>query len=115
MPVADGLTGRLGISGGGVTGYVALQPMNGVQQMKTELAARDADFVGAPLFHVRRATLFATTLPNPEGPRIDAQVDPRGHRRVTLRLGSRSGDVTLPGGIGPGPTQPPVMHGVDRA
>src|SRR3546814_18372475 len=25
MPVADGLTGRLGISGGGVTGYVSLQ------------------------------------------------------------------------------------------
>src|SRR3546814_1680817 len=37
MPVADGLTGRLGISGGGVTGYVALQPMYGVQQIKTEL------------------------------------------------------------------------------
>src|SRR3546814_4994403 len=78
MPVADGLTGRLGISGGGVTGYVALQPMHGVQQIKTELAARDADIVGTPPFHVRSGTMIATSRSKPEGPRIDEKVDARG-------------------------------------
>ncbi|MBK5265067.1 MAG: translocation/assembly module TamB domain-containing protein, partial [Alphaproteobacteria bacterium] len=99
-PVAGGLDGRLEISGGGVTGFVALQPVNNVQQIRTELNARNADFTGPPAFSVRRGTLSASILLDPHGTSIDAALQARGVRRGTMRVGQITASVRLVDGRG---------------
>lgn len=99
-PVTGGLDGRLEISGGGMAGFVALQPINGVQQVRTELNARNADFVGPPAFSVRRGTLTASVLMDPRGTSIDAALQARGVRRGTMRIGRITATSRLVDGRG---------------
>lgn len=99
-PVTGGLDGRLGISGGGMTGFVALQPINGVQQVRTELSARNADFIGPPAFRVRQGTLTASVLMGPRGTSIDAALQARGIRRGTMRIGRITANTRLVDGRG---------------
>ncbi|MCF8707048.1 translocation/assembly module TamB domain-containing protein [Rhizorhapis sp. SPR117] len=99
-PVTGGLDGRLEISGGGVTGFVALQPVNNVQQVRTELNARNADFIGPPAFRVRRGRLSASILLDPNGTSIDAAMQARGVRRGTMRIGQITANAQLVAGRG---------------
>lgn len=99
-PLADGLVGRLEISGGGMSGFVALQPVDGVQQLRAELNARNANFMGPPAFRVQRGRLTASVLFNPEGPGIDAALQARGVRRGTMRIGRIDANTRLVDGRG---------------
>lgn len=99
-PVTGGLDGRLEIAGGGVSGFVELQPVGGIQQLRTQLDARDADFAGPPAFRVRRGTLSASILLDPAGTSIDAALHARGVRRGTMRIGRIDGSARLTGGTG---------------
>lgn len=100
LPVTGGLDGRLEISGGGVSGYVELQPVGGVQQLKTKIDARNADFVGPPAFRVRSGTLSASILLDPAGTSIDAALQARGVRRGTMRIGRIDASTRLVDGRG---------------
>lgn len=99
-PLAGGLDGRLEISGGGVSGFVELQPVSGVQRLRTQLDARNADFAGPPAFRARRGTLTASILLDPAGTSIDAALQARGLRRGTMRIGRVDASARLVGGRG---------------
>lgn len=99
-PVTGGLDGRLEISGGGMSGFVALQPVNGVQQLRTELNARNADFMGPPAVRVRSGTLTASVLLDPRGTSVDAALQARGVRRGTMRIGRMTANTRLVDGRG---------------
>ena len=99
-PVTGGLDGRLEISGGGMTGFVALQPVNGVQQVTTELNAQNADFAGPPAFRVRRGTMTASVILGPQGTTVDAALHARGVRRGTMRVGRIDASARLVDGRG---------------
>jgi translocation and assembly module TamB len=99
-PITGGLDGRLESSGGGMSGFVVLQPVNGVQQLRTELNARNANFVGPPTFRVARGTLTASILLDPAGTSVDAALQARGVRRGTMRIGRMTASTRLVDGRG---------------
>lgn len=98
-PVGSNLSGRLDVSGG-LTGFVALQPVNGMQQIVTELKADRATFAGSPGISVRAGTLNATMLLDPAGTTIDATVQARGISRGALRIGRLAANARLVDGRG---------------
>ncbi|PZU60511.1 MAG: hypothetical protein DI547_02560 [Sphingobium sp.] len=98
-PVTGGLDGRLEVTGA-LTGYVALQPVNGVQKIETGLNARRARFDGPMPISVGRGQLQASILLNPGGTAIDATLDARGLLVGGMRLGRLTGNATLVDGSG---------------
>ncbi|MDX3908828.1 MAG: translocation/assembly module TamB domain-containing protein [Sphingobium sp.] len=99
LPVTGGLDGRLAVTGP-VTGYVALTPLNGIQQIRTELTAADARFEGPTPIGIRRGTLDATLLLDPAGTTIDAETSARGLLIGPMRINRMEGAAKLVGGKG---------------
>lgn len=99
LPVTGGLDGRLDVSGA-LAGFVALAPVNGDQQIKTELTATDATFDGPTSIRVRRGKLTATALLEPTGTTIDATVTARGLQVGPMRINRLDGNAKLVDGSG---------------
>lgn len=98
-PVTGGLSGRLDISGD-VTGFVALAPVNGVQQITTKLIVNNARFDGPVAIAARRGALDATLLLDPGGTTIDAKVDARGLQIGKMRANRLIATSNLKDGTG---------------
>lgn len=98
-PLPAGLDGQLAVSGP-VTGYVAFQPQNGVQQVQLKLAANDASFDGPTVITVRRGSLDATILLDPEGATVTASAQARGLRVGGVLLGRFAANADLKDGVG---------------
>jgi len=98
-PVAGGLNGKLDITGA-LTGFVALEPVNGIQKITTELTARDASFDGPMPIGISRGKLSATIMLDPAGTTVDATADARGLLAGTVRIGRLTGTAKLVDGSG---------------
>lgn len=98
-PIADGLDGRLDVTGP-VTGTVALVPVRGVQQVMLKLDATDASFDGPTAIAVRRGKLDATLLLDPAGTSINATAQARGMRVGAVQLGRVALNADLRDGRG---------------
>jgi translocation and assembly module TamB len=97
--VPDGLDGRLDVTGP-VNGYVMLQPVFGVQQIRTQLRARDAQFDGPALIAVRQGSVDATVSLAPSGTTVDATVQGRGIAIGAMRIGRLAANAHLVDGSG---------------
>ncbi|MGK2908296.1 MAG: translocation/assembly module TamB domain-containing protein [Sphingobium sp.] len=99
LPVTGGLSGQLDVTGA-VAGIVAFTPVNGIQQIRTELTATDASFDGPTRIGVRRGTLKATALLDPAGTTIDGSLSARGVLIGPMRISRLDGTAKLVGGSG---------------
>ncbi|AUW58365.1 hypothetical protein C1T17_09875 [Sphingobium sp. SCG-1] len=99
FPVTGGLEGRLDATGP-MVGYVALKPVNDIQQISTELTATNARFDGPTKIGVRRGTLKATMLLAPSGTTIDANLSARGLLIGPMRVNRMEGTAKLVDGRG---------------
>ncbi len=98
-PTDGGLDGQLGVNGP-VTGYVGLKPINGIQQVQLKLNATDASFDGPTAIEVRRGTLDATILLDPDGTTVSAVAQARGLRVGGILLGRFAANAQLIDGSG---------------
>lgn len=98
-PVTGGLAGRLDVSGS-VSGYVALAPVDGDQQVQAELTARNANFEGPLAIALSHGTLDATLLLRPKGTVINATARIRGLRVGQLRINQIAANANLVDGSG---------------
>ncbi|MEJ7933438.1 translocation/assembly module TamB domain-containing protein [Sphingobium sp. AN558] len=98
-PLADGLDGRLDVTGP-VTGTVGLTPVRGVQQVTLKLDASDASFDGPTVIAVRRGKLDATLLLDPAGTSINATAQARGLRIGAVQIGRMALNADLLDGKG---------------
>ncbi|WP_234419142.1 translocation/assembly module TamB domain-containing protein [Sphingomonas sp. EC-HK361] len=96
--VDGGFAGTLKVAGGGIGGEIALQPVGGIQQIKVQLTAENAQLAGA--WRVRRARVDATILLDPAGTTIDATASGVGLSRGKLRIGRFVGSAKLRSGVG---------------
>lgn len=99
LPVTGGLDGRLDVTGA-VAGFVAMKPVNGIQQITTELTATDAQFDGPTKINVRRGKVTATVLLDPAGTNVDATVTARGLQVGPMRINRLDTKARLVGGKG---------------
>jgi translocation and assembly module TamB len=95
-----GFTGRLDVSGGGVTGHLLFNPLGGVQRIEADLTATDARFLGDPPLVIRSGRLRGAMLLDPAGASIEAQLAARGVSRGGLSIASVTGQASLRGGAG---------------
>ncbi|WP_188064577.1 translocation/assembly module TamB domain-containing protein [Sphingobium sp. KCTC 72723] len=98
-PVTGGLDGQLVVNGP-VTGYVAFKPVNAIQQVQLKLTANDASFDGPTVIAVRRGSLDATILLDPDGTTVTATAQARGLRVGGLLLGRFAANADLVDGMG---------------
>lgn len=98
-PIAGGLDGQLGVTGP-VTGYVGLKPVDMIQQVQLKLNAADASFDGPTAIEVRRGTLDATILLDPDGTTVNAVAQARGLRVGGILLGRFAANAQLVDGQG---------------
>ena len=98
-PVTGGLDGQLLVSGP-VSGTIGLRPVGDIQQVHLDLDANDASFDGPTSIVVRRGTLDATILLDPDGTTVDAKVQARGLRVGGLLFGRMDATAALVDGRG---------------
>ncbi|CAN5251856.1 translocation/assembly module TamB domain-containing protein [soil metagenome] len=99
LPVVGGLDGRLEVTGT-VTGFVGLEPVDGVQRLTTELNARDAIFDGPVHLAVARGKISAALMLDPAGTALDAAIDARGTQIGFVQIGRMTGNAKLVDGSG---------------
>ncbi|WP_336959110.1 translocation/assembly module TamB domain-containing protein [Sphingobium aquiterrae] len=97
--VPDGLDGRLDVTGA-VAGFVALQPVGGIQQITADLQARDAQFDGPAVIAMRQGRITATVMLNPAGTSLEATVQMRGLQMGSMRIGRLAANARLVDGSG---------------
>jgi len=98
-PVTGGLDGQLLVAGP-VSGTIGFQPVGGIQQLKLDLDANDASFDGPSTIAVRRGSLDATILLDPDGTSINATAQARGLRVGGMLLGRLDATAALVDGRG---------------
>jgi len=98
--VSGGAAGQLTVTGGGLSGSIALAVPNAVQRVEAHLTARDVKLVGPPLLVVQRGRLDAVALLNPRGTSIEATFVGQGLRRGDIALARLAANARLVGGVG---------------
>ncbi len=98
--VTGGLSGQVDVSGGGLTGTVALGVQQGIQRVEAHLNARDVKLVGPPLIVVQRGRLDLVALLDPKGTDIDATFVGQGLRYGDIALARAAGNAKLVDGVG---------------
>ncbi|NRD89798.1 hypothetical protein C8024_10525 [Sphingopyxis sp. BSNA05] len=97
---ADGLAGRLVVSGGGVNGDVLFRPGSGQQLIRANLKAENARFGGDPPISIRTAVLEADILLIDGQSNIDATLRAQGISRGELIIGRVAANAKLTDGSG---------------
>lgn len=95
-----GFTGKLDVSGGGVSGPLLFGVERELQRIEMQLRAEDASFAGPPMISIRRGTANVVFLLDPEGISITGKATARGLRRGGVSLARFSGTADLKGGVG---------------
>jgi len=95
-----GFLGRLGVSGGGVSGDLMFRPVQGVQEIEPQLAFRDADFPGPPEIIIRRGRMNGALRLDPVGMSVKGEFTGRGIRRGGVSLGRLRARADLTAGRG---------------
>jgi translocation and assembly module TamB len=95
-----GLIGQVAVSGGGLSGTVALGVERGIQRVEAHLNARDVKLVGPPLIVIQRGRLDAVALLDPRGTDIDATFVGQGLRYGEFAFARAAGNAKLVDGVG---------------
>ena len=98
--VTGGLAGQIAVTGGGLTGTVALSVEREIQRVEAHLNARDVKLVGPPLLVVQRGRLDVVALLDPKGTDIDATFLGQGLRYGEIALARAAGNAKLVDGVG---------------
>ncbi|UVO54334.1 translocation/assembly module TamB domain-containing protein [Sphingomonas sp. SUN039] len=98
--VTGGLVGQVAVSGGGLTGTVALGIERGIQRVEAHLNARDVKLVGPPLIVIQRGRLDAVALLDPRGTDIDATFVGQGLRYGEFAFARAAANAKLVDGTG---------------
>lgn len=99
-PTAQGLAGRLAISGGGVNGDVVFRPGDGRQLIRANLKAENARFDGNPPILIRTGVLDADIVLIDGKSNIDATLRAQGISRGELIVGRIAANAKLVNGSG---------------
>ncbi|ASK88266.1 translocation/assembly module TamB domain-containing protein [Sphingorhabdus sp. SMR4y] len=97
---ADGLAGRLAVSGGGVDGDILFRPGNGQQLIRAKLEAENARFGGEPPIFIRTAVVDADIVLIDGQSNIDATLRAQGISRGELIIGRVAANAKLTDGSG---------------
>lgn len=95
-----GFTGRLDVAGGGLSGRIGFNPLNGHQRIAVNLDAEDANFAGPAAFTMRRGRIEGVILLDPAGTSLEGQVAARGVSRGPLSIARLDAQASLRGGTG---------------
>jgi translocation and assembly module TamB len=95
-----GFLGALNVSGGGVSGEILFRPVQGVQEIETKLAAREAEFPGPPATTMRRGRMDMLFRLEEGGMGVRGTFDARGLRRGQFSISRATGDIALADGRG---------------
>ncbi len=98
--VTGGLVGQVAISGGGLTGTVALGIERGIQRVEAHLNARDVKLVGPPLIVIQRGRLDVVALLDPRRTDIDATFVGQGLRYGEFAFARAAANAKLVDGVG---------------
>nr|WP_052134249.1 translocation/assembly module TamB domain-containing protein [Sphingomonas sp. 37zxx] len=96
--VAGGFDGRLMVAGGGLSGDLAFAVRDGIQRIDGALDAKEAQLTDT--MSVRRGQLRFTTMLDPAGTTLDANMLGRGIRAGGLALARFDGNARLVDGSG---------------
>ena len=99
-PTAQGLAGRLAISGGGVNGDVVFRPGSDRQLIRANLKAENARFDGNPPIFIRTGVLDADIVLIDGKSNIDATLRAQGISRGELMVGRIAANAKLVNGSG---------------
>ncbi|VWX56081.1 translocation/assembly module TamB domain-containing protein [Sphingorhabdus sp. 109] len=99
-PTANGLAGRLDVSGGGVNGDVLFRPGAGQQLIRASLTAENARFDGNPPIYIRTAVVDADIVLIDGQSDIDATLRAQGISRGELMIGRVAANAKLTDGSG---------------
>lgn len=95
-----GFTGRLALTGGGLTGELLLRPQNGVQRVEAHVVANNARFAGPPPISIASGRLDGIVVLNPGALSIEGTVNAQGLQRGGLSLDALTANARLRGGTG---------------
>lgn len=98
-PVTGGLGGRLTLSGP-AEGSIALDVVNGVQRLAFDADLGGAAFAGPVRLTINRGTVQGTALLTPGAVSLEGQVQARGVRYGSMRIGRLNGTAKLVNGEG---------------
>ena len=99
-PGAGGLTGRLDLTGGGLTGSLLFDPVNNVQRVRADLTASNARFEGPPPIAIREGRLQGVILLDPKGTSVRGSLSARGVSRGGLSIARINANANMLGGSG---------------
>lgn len=95
-----GFTGRLNVAGGGVTGTLLFNLVNGIQRIEADLSAENASFAGPPPITIRRGRLQGVMMLDPAGTSVRGSVSARGLSRGGLTIARIDAQANMLGGSG---------------
>ncbi|MDT9598206.1 translocation/assembly module TamB domain-containing protein [Sphingosinicella rhizophila] len=95
-----GFTGRLEISGGGLRGSLAFDPVRDVQRIAADISAADARFAGPPPIALRSGRLEGVVLLDPAGMSMRGTLTARGLSRGALSLANLNATGEMRAGTG---------------
>lgn len=95
-----GFTGRLEVTGGGLSGRLVFDPWNGIQRIRIDLAADNARFAGPPPIVIRSGRLDGVALLDPAGTSLRGTLTARGLSRGALSLARLDASGELRNGSG---------------
>ena len=95
-----GFTGRLNVDGGGLTGTLLFDPVNGIQRIRADLNAANARFEGQPPITIRSGRLQGVVLLDPKGTSVRGSLSARGVSRGGLSIARIEANANMIGGTG---------------
>ncbi|AHE53361.1 translocation/assembly module TamB domain-containing protein [Sphingomonas sanxanigenens] len=95
-----GFTGRIDLTGGGVSGPLLFGVERELQRIEMQLRVEDARFAGPPAISIRRGNANIVFLLDPDGISIKGSATARGLRRGGVSLARFAGTADLKGGSG---------------
>jgi translocation and assembly module TamB len=95
-----GFTGRLDVTGGGLSGHIGFDPVGTVQRIALDLDAAGARFSGPPPITIRTGKLQAVLLLDPAGTSMRGSLTARGVSRGGISLAGVEAAGQLRGGAG---------------
>ncbi|WP_419825788.1 translocation/assembly module TamB domain-containing protein [Sphingomonas sp.] len=98
--LSEGLVGRLGVAGGGLSGTIDLATLGALQRVLLHLGMQNARLGGDAGTAVRRGRVDADLVLDPAGTRVEATASAQGLRRGSVFLARANLSAKLSGGRG---------------